>query len=199
MKERSILFNGQMVKAILEDRKTQTRREKRFATPFDHASAWPFVSKYSDGGWVWTDFEPTKEDLEILRKNGNGCNCPYGQPGDRLWVKETFSKDNISSNGFIYRQNWPLSKPPQGWTPSIHMSRKASRITLEITGVRAERLQAICKADVLAEGTPGFELEKGSEDECRACYKQLWESINGKGSWDKNPWVWVVEFKRIKP
>lgn len=211
-----ILFNAPMVRAILEGRKSQTRREKKFAKPFDHASAWPFVSKYPDGGWVWTDFPPSQKDLEILRANGNGCRCPYGDVGDQLWVRETWGipytyvdEPEVHKCDVIYRANPRDESSPIAWHPSIHMPRCFSRITLKITQVRVERLQDISEQDAKAEGVlPEFEIDIGTfvhnqkwnpeaASTYRLGYKHLWNEINGNGSWDKNPWVWVIELKRL--
>lgn len=210
MKERPILFSGPMVKAILSGNKTQTRRTIKFNPPFNHASAWPFVNKFPDGWWVWTDFNPTEKDLAILRQNGNGRPCPFGQPGDRLWVRESWRLTTTDDCACydpcgckvglpVYRAT--ADDPDAKWKPSIHMPRWVSRITLEITGVKVERLQDISDDDCMAEGIEPCNCIEG----CDICaksfqedYQQLWESINGKGSWDANPWVWVVEFKEVK-
>jgi hypothetical protein len=131
--------------------------------------------------------------------------CPYGSPGDRLWVREAFRDARSHAAGrVLYRADGDVAC---GWKPSIHMPRSASRITLEVTGVRVERLQAISEADALAEGVSfvadgcarfGVDGLPGSWCDCAVtAYAALWESINGAGSWDANPWVWVIEFKRL--
>jgi hypothetical protein len=141
--------------------------------------------------------------------------CPYGQPGDRLWVRETFrSKQQCGETiDWTYRADCPaLTEYLFPWKPPIFMPRQASRITLEIVSVRVERLQDISEDDAKAEGADfGFwHPEQGvfaeptdEEDEQNSCFRDgyafLWESINGVGSWDLNPWVWVVEFKEVKP
>lgn len=191
-KERPILFSAPMIRAILNGTKTQTRR---IAKSIGIAQGIGHVCNGSDNIRDWPQF------------------CPYGKPGDRLWVRETFLQD---SNGFIYRADGDFegnSKILGGWMPSIYMPRKASRITLKITNIRVERLQDISWNDAIAEGV----YDDGKACVCeqpldfvRSCgncggrlidaidlYKQLWESINEKGSWDLNPWVWVIEFKRI--
>jgi hypothetical protein len=186
--ERPILMSAPMVRAILDGRKTQTRR---IVKPQLIAQKGSLVTKAAE---IWQLF---------------GWACPYGSHGDRIWVKETWRVASVCDNvpiehirgekayaGIRYIADNPTDL--SGKTrPSIFMPRWASRITLEITEVRVQRLQDICKNDVIAEGTPGFELEKTSEDEARACYRELWKSINGKGSWEKNPWVWVLTFKRL--
>jgi len=170
-KERPILFKGEMVRALLEGRKTQTRR----VVKVDVANC----CTHQCGG---------KSEAAL-------SHCPYGQPGDRLWVRETFHPMKSSKGPASYRATWPKDDetPDEGWKPSIHMPRWASRITLEIVAVRVERLQQISNEDCFAEGLPA-DTTKGN----RTWYADLWESINGKGSWNVNPWVWVVEFKRVE-
>ncbi len=182
MKERPILFSGSMVRAILEGHKTHTRRV------------------------VKPRLIPIVE--ECFRVNGKWCNhtfdydlvelCPYGVPGDRLWVKETFSAHGAfgADGRKVYRSDIADAKEPHGlnWKPSIFMPRRASRITLSVMAVRAERLNEITRGYCMAEGCP-FPNMAGETDPV-GWYSDLWESINGPGSWKLNPWVWVVEFKR---
>lgn len=211
-KERPILFSGSMVRAILEGRKTQTRRivtDKHFKR----------LGLERDGEYVYTTEGPqwdgTFEGGEILW-------CPYGKPGDRLWVRETWCQAATDDGYFKYNAEGNLDstcchyradgyevmhidggetesgQPRSPWSPSIHMPRWASRITLEITGVRVERLQDISPTEACKEGV----FEDGSY--CSepplpypvATFKKLWNSINGPDSWSANPWVWVIEFKR---
>ena len=186
MKNRAILFNGPMVRALLNGSKTQTRR----------------IYKSKNGG-----LQPRANDLpgmrQVLRE------CPHGQPGERLWVRETFCHKWDHERGYLdeywYRASTPDVDHVDGgekspWMPSIHMPRVASRITLEITGVRVERLQDISDADAWAEGIDSAEaLSMGcTTGAARAAYSALWERINGADSWDANPWVWVVEFRQIE-
>lgn len=175
MKEKPILFSGEMVKAILEGRKTQTRRiiKPRYL---------PVVEECLrvNGKWVFDTFD---YDLGAIS----------GRPGDRLWVKETFLNNALDGYPpiYFYRADGNEKPADRHWKPSIFMPRKASRITLEITGVRVERLKDMKAGDAEAEGCD-------SSTDCRdnlADFKALWESINGEGSWDANPWVWVIEFK----
>lgn len=131
------------------------------------------------------------------------CVCPYGKVGDRLWVRETFGESwHHAQPDYFYRadDNASIESHPDfdGWKPSIHMPRLASRITLEITGVRVERLNNIHRSDAIAEGCEMPSQRKGMHRWPEAQFADLWESINGPGSWDANPWVWVVEFKRIE-
>lgn len=206
MKERPILFNGEMVKAILEGRKTQTRRVIKLRI---HE-----VGKISqitvDEIGVWQGKNP----MSLM-------SCPYGKPGDRLWVRETFAYVSCGENdkGAIKKgengiypigeYDWDFYKIRYaatedncdwegGWKPSIYIPRWASRINLEITDVRVERVQDISEEDAQSEGV---EFEENSPSyEYSGLFAHLWNSINQKRGygWDKNPWVWVIEFKRIE-
>ena len=179
MKERPMLFSAPMVRALLAGMKTQTRR----------------AFKTKNGG-VWPNANDLPGIRQILRS------CPYGQPGDRLWVRETFARIDGQTRPWIetdYKATYTHGDRlgdtlgiKKRWTPSIHMPRHASRITLEVTGVRVERLQDISEADAIAEGVY-------TDPACPAydAYAQLWDEINGLGSWEANPWVWVVEFKGL--
>jgi hypothetical protein len=197
MKERPILFSGPMVRALLDGSKTQTRR---------------VVKPRKDANFGCM-LMPRELAGEI--NQGEYSNCPYGQPGDRLWVRESlflstetnrhhYSATGIALPGVDYEAEPPpaIGLPARS-IPSIHMPRWASRITLEIVSVRVERLQDISEADAIAEGvtdTGAIILGRMAEDVTGpiAEYAVLWESINGPGSWDANPWVWVVEFKRVQ-
>jgi len=206
-KERPILFSAPMVRAILEGRKTQTRRVIK---------PQPNDSELSD------DVLPATTYGYAWRDDGDGVwHCPYGAPGDRLWVRETFIHEpadycweaSVSipcrPASTVYRAD--VEDPRGGrWTPSIHMPRALSRIDLEVTGVRVERLQDISEADAMAEGIDrvgerfkGYmPLHTGEQYDpalAKTSFSQLWESINGDRSWADNPFVWVIEFKRIKP
>ena len=202
MKSRPILFSAPMVRALLAGTKTQTRRPLR------------------DGTWL----DP-KEGVIRMCSVGNGVTgfqtvaCPYGQPGDQLWVREQFAGSiAYERHGYPLREwgnkIWYCAdgEPRSGqWTrprPSIHMPRSLSRITLELTDVRVERLQDISEADALAEGvTPKWEpgcsgrlmeaIGGFSFRPAASAYADLWEQINGAGSWDANPWVWALSFKRV--
>lgn len=192
MKERPIIFSAPMVRSLLNCTKSQTRRIVK-PQPVVH--------------WVVPG--------EVA--------CPYGQPGDRLWVRETWQGPLLGTAGdykafnaggqkaiqkpecCVYRATDTLNAVDDdgrelGWRPSIHMPRWASRINLEITGVRVERLQDISEADAKAEGTtPSIVGGVLDHIKYRAGYQSLWNDINGTGSWVANPWVWVVEFKRVLP
>ncbi|KHJ64703.1 hypothetical protein [Burkholderia glumae] len=195
MKERPIIFSAPMVRAILDGRKTQTRR----------------VAKEFAG----------KDNLDaILRRFPNQQGCPHGEPGDRLWVRESFWGCDAPGFGdqpcVVYDDEWhgkeyrPAEIRPWarkfGRIPAIHMPRDCSRITLEITGVRVERLHGISEQDAVAEGidktASGFWSTYGQREvdgtfSPRSSFQSLWESINGPFSWEANPWVWVIEFARI--
>jgi len=223
MKERPILFSAPMVRALLDGSKTQTRRTMRKQFPADAVMA-EVPATDPIGGWVvsghsglwWDDAASCFDDA---------VRCPYGQPGDRLWVRETFCpiypQDPTYNGGqpieydyaATYTHGYRLGDSlgiKKVWRPSIHMPRAASRITLQITGVRVERLQDISEADAIAEGCTenhngyfwgGPHAVSGLKQMATAAsaYRDLWESINGAGSWDLNPWVWAVEFKVVKP
>jgi len=194
-KERPILFSGPMVRAILENRKTQTRRVVK--CPIWMTKEVDMLNPASPHHYG---------DVSTIKP------CPYGQPGDHLWVRESW---NVSGLAFLRKPRETAFAAPsawkyqatddgswqRGWRPSIHMPRWASRILLEIVSVRVERLQDISEEDALAEGVD-FHCTDPTCLICHGfcgiqCYRELWEKINGTGSWDANPWVWVVEFKRI--
>lgn len=194
MTDRPILFSAPMVRAILEGRKTQTRRVIK-PQPIN-----PVDLNAFKGGGAFVDKSISGKDPLIK--------CPYGKAGDSLWVRETHALFGGGST-VIYAANWKEDAVSRGmdnipeevdwkWTPSIHMPRLASRITLEITSVRVERLQDISEQDALAEGMTFPEgMEHGSNPV--DAFRGLWQSINGPESWDANPWVWVIEFKRVQP
>ena len=209
MKERPILFTGDMVRAILEGRKTQTRRVVKLD---DGHSIFPTVG---GGGW-WTVRTQAVSHFPVTPRD---IKCPYGVPGDTLWVKETwrpawheelycsiqyaadssYRKPEIADEDRGHRfadmceRSGDHAEP---WHPSIHMWREFSRLTLLVKSVRVERLQEISEADAEAEGCePALPVA----DRRWVCgYRRLWESINGAGSWANNPWVWVIGFKQSK-
>uniref|UniRef100_UPI0033960D13 hypothetical protein n=1 Tax=Klebsiella pneumoniae TaxID=573 RepID=UPI0033960D13 len=192
-----MIFNGEMVRAILDGRKTQTRRPIKWKqTRFTE------IGEREDGSkWPWS------EDAE------HACDfwhpCPFGAVGDRIWVRETWARYNIDQNShdIAYRATTPADWPEEGrWRPSIHMPRWASRILLEITDVRVERLNAISQEDAQAEGMeltgwrPTYS-DPDSGGEVMTPYDnfaELWSSIYGDESWKANGWVWVIELKRVE-
>lgn len=221
MKDRPILFSAPMVRAILEGHKTQTRRAIKPQPPAECSfhymlgnESWiepekrtPLRHRWEAWGGPLFHAKPERHLCGI-----HSVRCPYGSPGDQLWVKESHSigpGPNVplftgedggslrwphitySADGTVERRETPWTGAWGRKRPSIHMPRWASRITLEVTNVRVERLQAISEADVVAEGvsTPGpFAVHH---------FKDVWTGINGAGSWEANPWVWVVEFRRL--
>lgn len=222
VKEKPILFSGPMIRAILEGQKTQTRRiiDKctadaiRFFGCEDCGEFDAVIEFSSEGhsgeGWYIGCGEYPEEGSYFTK-------CPYGQPGDHLWVRETgmkppFITTKMLRDGadtwpkYIYLEDETCFDIEQwkewGWkvTPSIHMPRWASRVTLEITNIRVERVQDISIKDSVAEGVPCQELGITDDELCRAQFADIWDSLNKKRDgcgWDKNPWVWVIEFKRI--
>ena len=198
VKERPLLYSAPMVRAILAGDKSQTRRMVSLQPKA------PTVWVGHDGLWRWGQPHqfPSVEDFEI------GMRCPHGEPGDRLWVREAFALyRDLDGHHPVYRADVAdhegRSPTAEGWKPAIHMPRWASRITLEITEVRVERVQSITPADALAEGIAEYAAAKGHGDSGRAhpveAFAELWDEINAKRgfSWAWNPWVWAVSFRRI--
>lgn len=205
MNARPILFSAPMVQALLEGRKTQTRRIMK-PQPIQRDNYW--LSK----DCFWTARKPYCTVSDGFKNPID--NCPYGQPGDLLWVREAFwrRKDAVAIlsatcdlNAIRYAADNDASDLLESSEkkPSIHMPRWASRLTLEITGVRIERLQDITHEDVLAEGIDEkmaaeiFNKQRGAlvGEAYKYGFWHLWESINGAGSWDTNPWIWALTFK----
>ncbi len=230
MKERPVIFNGEMVRAIIDGRKTQTRRlvpEWQRPKPYpendgEHHYNWMAVAQ-SDRRWGYGVFGETEEacakELSIMAP------CPFGNAGDRLWVRETFmdlTGTGIEATtgkfeGFAYRADTPAGsygdevRKEYGmkWTPSLHMPRKACRILLEITAVRVERLNDISESDAKSEGVKPagdmlpdypdtFLTPNGDFATAKVAFQRLWQSIYGEESWGDNPWVWVIEFRRLE-
>jgi hypothetical protein len=206
--DRPILFSAPMVQALLAGTKTQTRRVVTPQPP-------DWVSCYNErlvDAHFWCEHDRDDDSMRHWPSYEHGLPCPYGAPGDRLWVRETWGP---CDGGACYRASERDGVLPDGgrWHPSIHMPRWASRITLEVTDVRVERLQDISEADAIADGVKHSQraVSPSKADPCwwdylqdepnyrnaRDSYASLWEKINGAGSWDANPWVWVIEFRRI--
>jgi len=224
MKERPIIFSAPMVQALLDGHKTQTRRiVKTQPTDEDWAyarkalggnteNAYPAVS---DRGGIGLRIDDQQTGSFLAAATGffeRNNHCPYGQPGEALWVKETFAH-HVQAIGAKSDEDGPFVYAADGeaatqyrlsdkWKPSIFMPRWASRILLEITAVRVERLQDISEADAIAEGwmrRPYISDDPQVHiDAARDWYRDLWETINGPGSWDLNPFCWVIIFRRIK-
>jgi len=206
VRERPILFSGPMVRAILDGRKTQTRRAVK-PQPIPYGEASPMANKmHPDAvGKPWIPVGGVFQEE---------WRCPYGVVRDRLWVRETWAPHADVPGEAIYRCDRGgdyQDNVTEGfrWRPSIHMPRWASRITLEIVSIRVERLQEISEEDAKAEGTErgvwsqsaGLFMEPCDDsDDKHASYRDgfgfLWSSIYG--NWDANPWVWVVEFRRVE-
>lgn len=247
MKERGMIFNGEMVRAILDGRKTQTRRIMAIQPENSELGLRRVIDSKNgrdNGKYFWS-----QSDACGLKMRSKVFGCPYGEVGDRIWVRETWAtlgnedgccvdwNDNLCKGderaaARIYRASceqrpgdyglWSIPdnaywKPDTenekfegAWRPSIHMPRWASRILLEITGVRVERLHDISQHDALNEGLfqlpasgryclqPGMQYFGMASHNAKEVYGWLWESIYGKESWLANPWVWVIEFKRIE-
>lgn len=218
MKERPILMSGHMVRAILEGRKKRTRRVVKcdhLAQPF-HEGGWLHRQGYSGGvPSVYFYYSPTDQETRSIK-------CPYGTIGDRLWVRETWRPKTHNFPTvwpFEYRATAESSGAPADgpWKPSIHMPRAACRLVLEITDVRVERLQDISEQDAIAEGVESWTEERlrsrpthykiyyqdTPEDPsfysstAKVSFETLWQSIYSPESWDQNPWVWVIEFKKL--
>lgn len=211
MKERPILFSGPMVRAILNGRKTVTRREVKHQPDVPVTDAIP-RRNYPHGpatvDWYW---RPKHGHLNGVPSHGWDFTCPYGEPGDRLWVREAFNRTNPggAEGVFYYRADGQFPAAIGGgrfhgteaWKPSIHMPRAASRILLEITAVRVERLQGISNDQATAEGMEycADDLDpEGIGYSSAELFSILWASTYGHESWHANPWVWVVEFRRVE-
>ncbi|KID03513.1 hypothetical protein PU00_11445 [Hafnia alvei] len=222
-KERGMIFNAEMVRAILSGQKTQTRRIVK--CDFQEIAG-------RDDGSLW----PWREDCE--HAEDYWYPCPLGAVGDRIWVRETWAalgnedgcsidwnenlvKEGGAAGARIYRASceqkegdyglWSIPNDAEWkphtdnmkyegtWVPSIHMPRWASRILLEITNVRVERLKDISEEDAKAEGvSPPARTITPPEAVYRVGFGELWRSIYGDENWEKNPWVWVIEFKRVQ-
>lgn len=204
MKERPILFSAPMVRAILAGTKTQTRRIVK-SEHVEDADIWAYSAERD----LWESGLGT--DAPGRFGHGEWVRCPYGKPGDKLWVRETFchrDPEYHPERGYWYAATDDVDDPR--WTPSIHMPRRASRITLNVTNVRVERLQDISEEDAKAEGVRPFlethdrfspeqriDGDSVTEKPHRTAFVCLWDEINGdRALFASNPWVWVVEFKQ---
>jgi len=214
-KERPILFSGSMVSAILDGRKTVTRRPiKPSMRGFDVSFE---LHQQEDGSWrpMHTFDESCMDD----QGTEHPVICPYGKPGDRLWVRETWYCDHFevmrgpylkpadldvtearSDGTLVYAADGltPYEADQPAWKPSIHMPRWASRILLEVTDVRVEQLQAISIGQICKEGLARSIYEFIPVTTAFDAFAEVWDSINGPGAWEANPWVWAVEFKQVQ-
>jgi hypothetical protein len=218
MKERPILFSRSMVRAILEGRKSQTRRivKPQYSAPRvppRHMEPWLIdgEQQYNDGDGLpmWAGFHPDYPG------EAKWFTCPYGGPGWRLWVRETWMAEHFpSAPGEVYyhyraddtaaARGWTAARM---WKPSIHMPRVASRLLLEVTDMHIQRVQDISEADAQHEGWDWSNIDVYQTydpvqmDSARQWFKGLWNSINGPRGygWEQNPWVWCVTFKRVQP
>jgi hypothetical protein len=210
VKQTPILFNDEMVRAILDGRKTQTRRALKVQPPTDGhqlLNVMDSTDRRQIGKSHWAVLNAKK--TLVIDGHKRFFSCPYGKLGDRLWVREAHAfvpqtayrcstgiyqqlNPNDNYEACVYRENFDRSRS-FSWRPSIHMPRWASRITLEVTDVRVEQLQDVSDSDAKSEGiTVGKNTPQAVDQFCR-----LWRDINGEESWSANPWVWVIEFKRV--
>lgn len=223
-----MIFNGEMVRAILDGRKTQTRRIMKIQPSdgfhpthngydLDLNAHWYTPGVVDKNGYL----QPAKKDVFGVADENEGYTCPFGAVGDRIWVREAFQGPLVSEEFLEEYRAYPekFENPEyceyaadggprpeycdlddnlrHGWRPSIHMPRWASRLTLEITSVRVERLRDLSEDDAKSEGItppsggvlPGWEY--------RINFRELWMSIYGSDNWEANPWVWVIEFKVV--
>ncbi|WP_439851112.1 hypothetical protein ACTACG_07125 [Pseudomonas syringae] len=206
-KERPILFRAPMVRAILSGQKTVTRRVMK-VQPVLNGGFWEVYG----AGWG-----KGITSVPVMPGHSLSSNCPYGRIGERLWVREAWQAD-AQVNSIAPRElshGEPIQYPADGASrqtgcsmikpgktrPSIHMPRWVSRILLEITDVRVERLQGISEEQAEAEGVDFLRAAPDLDETLTAAqlFDCLWSSINGSDSWNSNPWVWVVEFKRVTP
>lgn len=214
MAERGMIFNAEMVRALLDGSKTQTRRIMK-NQPAELPSS-PVSITRIDTGFQWYANDGVSSVFT----------CPFGQPGDRIWVREAFRVMGCATDvaRLVYKasernsftestRTVPVAsctkQPSQKWTPSIHMPRWASRLTLEITNVGVQRLQSISQNDAAREGlvrlpasgryciNQGDQYFGGASHDAREVFSWLWSSIYGDDSWQANPWVWVIEFKQV--
>lgn len=237
MKSRPILFSGTMVRAILEDRKTQTR----WIVKRQRGRCQPWISmdpdSDTDPNCLMQGVCPPKGPWPMENTEDGMCpvECPYGQVGDRLWVRETWAWA-LASDGtqaICYQADmaalsalawdngegdWShvgdpveLHCKPSHWKPSIFLPKWANRITLEITGIRVEQLQDISEENAIREGVVSIPDSDGpnkftvrndgwsmSAPTAKGAFALLWDDIYGDGSWDANPWVWTINFRRVK-
>ena len=184
MNTKPILFSTEMVQAILEGRKTQTRRIVKIKGTIPNNETKPLSTHSCKSVYHFWGID------EVA--------CPYGSPGDILWVRECFNNCIINSEeSFIYKADWETSDVKLKWKPSIHMPKEACRLFLKITNVRVERLKDITEMDAIFEGCMQYDKNTNLMTALYA-FELLWKKINGENSWNSNPWVWVIEFEKVE-
>lgn len=208
VRERPIIFGAESVRAIFDGSKTQTRRVFKFPKHMEREGSDWVKSIQEDGGGNWipwsTDAPGVAEFTKRAYPNGEGIPCPYGKPGDRLWVREAY---HVTPLGRLHKDRWSVcyAADEEGcnvsgaWANPMFMPRWASRIDLELTAVRVERLQDITGNDAREEGvcrgdtTPRSGLYRINQ------YREAWDRLNAKRGfgWDSNPFVWCISFRRI--
>lgn len=196
--DKPISFKPEMVQAILSGRKTQTRRViKQGYFPDGQKAAAIYPAR--ELGWIaWAPFDSPGLAEFTKKAYKHGFPCPYGQPGDRLWVRETWMYwGSLKEPPILYRADGDWAGG--AWRPSIHMPRKYSRLTLEVVEVRVQRVQEITEDDAVAEGMEVVPIGTATWSN-RQSFSIYWDQINGKRgfTWASNPWVWVVEFKVVE-
>lgn len=214
-KEHPILFSGAMVRAILVGRKSQTRRIVKLPHNNPLGQWEPTTFGGPDGGRTAKGKTIPLQGGIWHTRTGDCRMSPYGQPGDRLWVRETWAQPAALDPGpTVYRADYPDCVPAGfeniplaeaiTWKPSIHMPRSLCRLVLEVTRVRVERLNDCSAEDAQSEGALSWASEQDTPirdldpHDARIAFAGLWEAVNGPGAWEANPWVWVVEFRRVQ-
>lgn len=217
MKERPIIFNAEMVRAILGGRKTQTRRlVPEWQLPSETKQD---AGDYPDNRWMAIAQRDRRWGFGVFGATEESCAaqlteslCPFGSRDDRLWVRETFAVGLCTKSTMAYRATHKPEDLDEGWDerirwkPSIHMPRYASRINLIITNAHVQRLNDISESEAMEEGVPpagslaqgGYLTPMGDFATAKVAFQRLWESIYGEESWRSNPWVWAIEFKRVE-
>lgn len=229
MKERPMIFNAEMVRAIIDGRKTMTRRIMKMQpsegfAPMNMALETDYEAHWYTPGVVDKDgyLQPAKHEVFGIASDEEGYTCPFGAVGDRIWVREAFQGPLVSEELLEEYRAYPekFENPEyceyasdggprpeycdlddnlrHGWRPSIHMPRWASRITLEITGVRVERLNSISNESARAEGYPVNREADGGDSDPWLWFRDLWDGIYPEQSFKHNPWVWVITFQRVE-
>ena len=208
MKARPILFTPENAQKVHDGAKTQTRRIVKPQPPANCDKPMFDAAGY---GFFYEQPDSDGDALDVWPEGSDGIKCLYGMVGDRLWVREAWRV--FGGLEYEYQQHLPsvryrgdisdaLEYLQAEWRPSIHMPKWACRTWLDLTAVRVERLQDITEDDARAEGCAPVVHDKDGAVDCgtrKTIFRQLWESIHGPGSWGENPWVWVLEFKRMQP